>query len=123
MTLHKEMEKNFSVEHAPLIFGIKVMKVAFKSYRIDFDLCDSSTTSQISLSRTSQPTCKKSGVKPSDPRDFPRAILLTITSTYSLEDGPIKIWDCFGGTNLGIALVILMIASCLFISGSERRSW
>jgi hypothetical protein len=62
-------------------------------------------------------------VNPFGSGDFFGAILLTITSTYSKEVGLIKIWDCSRGTSPGIASVILMIDSCLFISGSERRSW
>jgi hypothetical protein len=41
-------------------------------------------------------------VKPSRLGDFPWAMFLTISSTSSKEVGLIKLWDCLGGTSLGM---------------------
>jgi hypothetical protein len=71
MTLHEEIGRNLYAVSTSLIFEIKVMKFVLKACKMDLDLWDYSTTSQISLQIIGHPTWKKSVVKPSGDGDFP----------------------------------------------------
>jgi hypothetical protein len=71
MTLHKDMGQNLSTKLSPLILGINVMKVALNTCRMDMELWDSSTTSQMSVTNIGHPSWKNSILKTSNPEAFP----------------------------------------------------
>ena len=122
-TLQSAMGLNLEGVQASTSLGISAMNVEFRDFRMEEEVRQSSTTSQMSYFTTSQQALKKSTVKPSGPGAFPLAISLTATSTSWRETDRSRALFCSSVMRLGMLEITLAMASCRSKFGSVAINW
>ena len=120
--LHSAIGLNLAGVQASASLGIRAMNVELRDFRIEDEVLESSTASQISFPTISQQALKNSTVNPSGPGAFPLAISLTTPSTSWRETGLSRALFCSSVMRKGMEDTTSLIASCQFTLGSVAMS-